>query len=165
MTENIVVMQGGVMPGKAGFDLEKLQRVAKQFGWTVGTAGDLNEVVAAQARRRTTAVLFHYDALGSGSWLEAVRLLKFALPDARLVACPEFRDSIDWPVLCDAGVFHSLWLPLKEEEVRRSFGFIWEAMTRETGSEAMDSEKSQMGKHDLLLHGLDTAVAACPFFG
>jgi hypothetical protein len=27
-------------------------------------------------------------------------------------------------------VFHSLWLPLKEDEVRRSLGFVWEAEKR-----------------------------------
>jgi hypothetical protein len=57
-------------------------------------------------------------------------LLKEGLPGIPLIACPEFRDRIDWPELSEAGAFHSLWLPMKEEEVRRSFGFVAEAARR-----------------------------------
>lgn len=125
MTDNIIVM-----PGLASFDLGAVHTAAGEFGWTVGIADDLCEVVAAQAHQRMSAVLFHRDAFGSNSWLDAVRLLKSALPDVRPVACHGFSESIDWPALCDAGAFHSLWLPLKENEVRRSFGFLWEAEKR-----------------------------------
>jgi hypothetical protein len=78
-----------------------LQIVAVEFGWVVTVAGDLRDAASAQA------VLFHRDALGPGcSWLEAVRLLRMALPEARLVACHGFSEAIDWPELCDAG--HSM---------------------------------------------------------
>jgi hypothetical protein len=125
MTDNIIVM-----PGQALFDLGAVHTVAGEFGWTVGIADDLREVAAAHAHQRTCAVLFHRDAFGSNSWLDAVRLLKSALPDARPFVCHGFSESTDWPALCDAGAFHSLWLPLKENEVRRSFGFLWEAEKR-----------------------------------
>ncbi|MGA2716053.1 MAG: hypothetical protein ABSG41_23385 [Bryobacteraceae bacterium] len=125
MTNNIVVM-----PGPACFDLVTLHSVAKEFGWAVDVADDLREVAAAQAHRRTIAVLFHRDALGSCSWIDAVRLLRSALPEARPVACHGFAEPIDWPGLCDAGAFHALWLPLKEDDVRQSFGFVWEAEQR-----------------------------------
>ena len=125
MTDNIVVM-----PGSACIDSVAVQTVARRFGWTVEMADDLSDVCAAQSCRRTTALLFHRDAFGCRSWLDAVRLLRFALPEVRLVACHGFSESIDWPELCDAGAFHSLWLPLKENEVRRSFGFVWEAEKR-----------------------------------
>jgi hypothetical protein len=122
MTDNIIVM-----PGQASFDFGAVQSVAGEFGWTVGIADDLREVAAAHAYLRTSAVLFHREAFGSNSWFDAVRLLKSVLPDVRPVVCHGFSESIDWPALCDAGAFHSLWLPLKENEVRRSFGFLWEA--------------------------------------
>ena len=125
MTDTIIVM-----PGQASFDFGAVQSVGGEFGWTVGIADDLREVAAAHAYRRTSAVLFHRDAFGSNSWLDAVRLLKSALPGVRPVVCHGFSESIDWPALCDAGAFHSLWLPLKENEVRRSFGFLWEAERR-----------------------------------
>jgi hypothetical protein len=125
MTGNIIVM-----PGSARLDLRTLQAVAGDFGWAVKVAGDMGEASEAQA------VLFHRDALGSGcSWVDAVRLLRRALPEARLVACHGFAEPIDWPELCDAGAFHALGLPLKENEVRRSLGFIAQALKRVESSE------------------------------
>jgi hypothetical protein len=46
------------------------------------------------------------------------------------VVCHGFSEPIDWPALRDAGAFDALWLPLKEDEVRRSLGFVWEAEKR-----------------------------------
>jgi hypothetical protein len=123
-------MTGGitVLPGSARIDLSALRRVAADFGWAVDVAHNLSEAAAAQALRPTVAVLFSSDALGPGnSWIETIRLLRAALPKVRLVACHSFTESIDWPELCDAGAFHALWLPLKEDEVRRTLGFIWAA--------------------------------------
>jgi hypothetical protein len=120
MTGNIIVM-----PGSARLDLHALQAVAGEFGWAVKLAGDMRDAAAAQA------VLFYRDALGPGcSWVDAVRRLRLALPEARLVACHGLAESIDWPELCDAGAFHALGLPLNENEVRRSLGFIAQALTR-----------------------------------
>src|ERR1700683_2989710 len=117
MTGNIL----GV-PGSAYLELQALQTVAREFGWAVTVAGDLRDAASAQA------VLFYRDALGPRcSWLEAVRLLRRALPDTRLIACHGFAEAIDWPELCDAGAFHALGLPLSASEVRRSLGFISEA--------------------------------------
>jgi hypothetical protein len=114
MAENIIVM-----PGSARLDLQALQAVAGEFGWAVRVTDDLHEAGSAQA------VLFHRDALGPGcSWLDAVRQLRLALPEVRLVACHGLWESIDWPVLCDAGAFHALGLPLRSNEVRQSLGFI-----------------------------------------
>jgi hypothetical protein len=125
MTHNIIVMAG-----QASFDLGAVHTIAGEFGWTVGIFDDLREAAAAHPYRGTSTVLFHRDAFGTHSWIDAVRLLKSALPGVRPVACHGFSESIDWPALCDAGAFHSLWLPLKENEVRRSFGFVWEAERR-----------------------------------
>ncbi len=114
MAENIVLM-----PGSARVDSEALQTVAGEFGWAVRVTHDLREASSAQT------VLFHRDALGPGcSWLDAVRQLRLALPEARLVACHGLWESIDWPELCDAGAFHAIGLPLRADEVRKSLGFI-----------------------------------------
>jgi hypothetical protein len=124
MTGNIIVM-----PGSARLDLQTLQAVAGDFGWTVKVVGHMPEAAEAQA------VLFHRDALGLGcSWVDAVHLLRLALPEARLVACHGLAESIDWPELCDAGAFHALGLPLSENEVRKSLGFIAQALNRLDGS-------------------------------
>jgi ActR/RegA family two-component response regulator len=114
-----------LMPGSAKLDLQALQTAAAEFGWAVKVAHNLRDAASAQA------VLFHRDALGPGcSWLEAVRLLRAALPEARLVACHGFAEAIDWPELCEAGAFHALGLPLRANEVRKSLGFISEAEKR-----------------------------------
>jgi len=121
MTENIIVM-----PGSSRVDLPALQAIAREFGWKVDVAHDLGEVAVAQANRKTVAVLVHRDSLGRGhSWPDTIRLLRRALPEGRVVACHGFAESIDWPQLCDAGAFHALWLPLRENEcvkVSVSFG-------------------------------------------
>jgi hypothetical protein len=117
-----------VMPGSAKLDLQALQAAAAEFGWSVTIANELPDAASTQA------VLFHRDALGAGcSWLEAVRRLKLALPEARLIACHGFSEAIDWPELCDAGAFHALGLPLRANEVRRSLGFLSEAQKRFSG--------------------------------
>jgi len=118
MTDNLIVL-----PGMARFDLQTLRPVAEEFGWDVKTVHDLNHA-AATANDRTAALLFHCSAIGTSTWLEAVRTAKANLPEMRLVVCHGFEELVDWPALCEAGAFHSLWLPLKENEVRKSFGFV-----------------------------------------
>lgn len=129
MTENVFVMSG-----PTPFPLNAVRNVGRSFGWVVDTAEDLNAVCAAQFSRKTAALLFHRDTFGDCSWPDAVRLLVRALPEVRLIVCHKFTDSINWPELCEAGAFHSLWLPFKEDEVRRSFGFVWEANRRRAES-------------------------------
>ena len=119
-----------VMPGLTRLEPQTLVPVADEFGWQGKTAPDLSSAVA-QANNRTAAVLFHRSAVGPNcSWLGAVRTVKALLPGVALVACHGFSESFDWPELCDAGAFHALWLPLKENEIRKSFGFILQNQTR-----------------------------------
>jgi hypothetical protein len=118
MTDNLIVL-----PGTARFDLQTLRPVAEEFGWDVKTVHDLSNV-AATANDGTSALLFHYSAIGTSTWVEAVRTVKAILPETSLVVCHGFSEPVDWPALCDAGAFHALWLPLKENEVRKSFGFV-----------------------------------------
>jgi hypothetical protein len=155
VTNNIIVMLG-----QASFDLGAVHTVAGEFGWTVGIADDLREAAAVQAYRGTSTVLFHRDAFGANSWIDAVRLLKSALPDVRPVACHRFSESIDWPALCDAGAFHSLWLPLEKNEVLRSFGFVWEAEKRIAGAARRVPMTVPVRKWPDLAHGVPTRVMA-----
>jgi len=136
VTKDIVVM-----PGSARVYLPPLEAVAGTFGWAVSVTRDLCEVAAAQAQRKSVAVLFCRDTLGQGySWLETIRLLGRALPEMPLIPCHGFSDPFYWPELCDAGAFHALWLPLRENEVRQSLGFVWEAEKRLAGSHVTPSE-------------------------
>jgi hypothetical protein len=61
-------------------------------------------------------------------------LLHADLPAARLIPCQGFSESSDWQDLSDAGAFHPLWLPLKENELRQCLGFIWQAEKRAAAS-------------------------------
>jgi hypothetical protein len=141
-----------VVPGLGRIDLSVLSAVAGDFGWSVDVAKDLYQVASIQESRKTVAVLFSRDALAPNcSWRETISLLRLALPNTRLVPCRGFSDSIGWQELCDAGAFHSLWLPLRENEVRRSLGFVWQAQSRETGlSEKVSSVGSGRNSSDFL---------------
>jgi hypothetical protein len=130
VTERIVII-----PGSKRINLRPLHTAARTFGWTVdthaATAADLGEIAAALRNRGTVALLLFRDALGpERSWAEVIRLLRPALPNVRLIACHEFSEPIDWPALSDAGAFHALCLPLKENELRQCLGFVWEAGKR-----------------------------------
>jgi hypothetical protein len=126
MTENIIVM-----PGQREADLPVLRSVAGEFGWTADPVRGLNEAVAAQAYVRTLAAILHRDGLGADySWPDAVRRVKRALPDVRVIVCHGLSEPIEWQALCEAGTFHAVSAPLKECEVRQSLGFVWEAEKR-----------------------------------
>jgi len=126
MADNILVL-----PGTAGIDLSVLESAARDFGCIVEVVRDTAEAAALRAARHTVGLLFHRDAVGSDcSWIEAIRRLKVALPEVRLVACHGFSEAVEWEELGEAGAFHSLVLPLKENEVRQSIGFLREAESR-----------------------------------
>ncbi len=140
MAENIIVM-----PGRACFDFRIVHGSAQGFGWTIEVADDLHAAAVIQASRKTIAVLFHREALGSCSWQDGIRALRRTLPDVRPIACHGFSESADRPGLCDAGAFHSLWLPMKEDEVRRALGFVWAAERRAAPTVPMVSPRQKTG--------------------
>jgi hypothetical protein len=126
MTGNLIVM-----PGKVEVDVRVLRSVAREFGWIADIAHDLPEAAEAQAYTKIVAAFLHRDGVGSQcSWPEAVRLFRFVLPNVRVIACHGLSEAIDWPALREAGTFHALHLPLKENEVRQSLGFVWQAEER-----------------------------------
>jgi hypothetical protein len=130
MKDNVILM-----PGSDLADPAMLRAVAGEFGWSIDVAHNLRQAAKAQINRNTVACLLHRDALSSGnSWLETIRLARLNMPEVRLIACKRFSETIGWPELSDAGAFDAIWLPLRESEVRRSFGFVWEAERRDDAS-------------------------------
>jgi hypothetical protein len=124
-----------VVPDLGQLDLTTLNGVAADFGWIVQVAHDLRQTTEFVAPFSIVALFATHDAVGAGfSWLEIVSLLRQTLPDVRLVVCHGFGDSFDWTELCNAGAFHALQLPLQEQELRQSLGFIWEAEKRLTAA-------------------------------
>jgi hypothetical protein len=136
MTEAIILMPGQGESDRpelhlAGLDLEMLHSVAAEFGWQIGIVGNLREAAARQACDKTVAAILHGGDLNKRcSWPDACRRLKPALPGVRVIACHGIAEPIDSPTLSAAGIFHTLAFPLKENEVRQSFGFVWEAEER-----------------------------------
>lgn len=126
-----MIRKVAVMPGRGSFNLKILHTVARDFGWPVEVVEDMGRLTVTHENPQTTAVLLHRTAFESRSWPEALLLVGTALPGIRLITCQEFSDLTDWPELSEAGAFHSLRLPMKEEEVRQSFGFVAEAESRE----------------------------------
>jgi DNA-binding NtrC family response regulator len=116
-----------VMPGFGELFETTLSLVAQEFGWSVETVSHPEQAAAVTSNRRIAAVFFHRQALGpdcSGS--DALRQLRATFPEAHLIPCHGFSDPIDWDQLSGAGAFHSLWLPVKENELRQCLGFIWQ---------------------------------------
>jgi len=125
MSDNIIVM-----PGAARVEIEDLRNVARKFGWPVKTAQFLRDAEGT-VDSDTAAIFFHRSAVQPDcSWLEALRQIKAIFPDVAPIACHAFSEPIDWPILCAAGAFHDVWLPLKASEVRKSLGFVSEARRR-----------------------------------
>jgi DNA-binding NtrC family response regulator len=117
-----------VMPGASWVEFPLLRAAAQCHGWAVEVANNLNELLELRKHGVVGAVLFEQDSLDPGSsWAEAIPQLKEVVPEAHLVACCHFSDSVDYPKLCRAGLFHALWLPLKASEVRQCLSFVWEA--------------------------------------
>ena len=119
-----------VLSASGRLDTTAIEKIAREFGWDVVAADNVREAAALHYSGGTVAVLFHRDAFGACSWSGALKQIRQALPNVLPVACHGFSDPIDWTGMSDAGLFHSLWLPLKESEVRRTFGFLWEARKR-----------------------------------
>ena len=126
--ESCVKFQIVIMPGAYRVDLSLVRSAAQDFGWAVHVARNLRELVEAGNRGTTGAVLFQADSVvPGGSWMETISTLRSVVPDIRLIGCTQFSEMVDLPKLCRSGLFHAVWLPLKENELRQCFGFVWEA--------------------------------------
>jgi hypothetical protein len=120
-----------VMPGPRGLDLSMFSSTANEFGWDTEITDDLTGPAERLGHRGIAAVYFCRDAVGlQYSWTDALRMLQSTMPDKPLVPCYGFSEPVDWDELCNAGAFHSLWLPLKRSELRQCLGFVWQALER-----------------------------------
>jgi hypothetical protein len=117
--------------GAQTIDAAVLSKVAREFGWEVGVARDPGMIAANLPGKVPLAVFYHPSAVGFDcNWVEATRRLARMLPGVRLIACHGFSEAMDWSSVHAAGAFHDLSLPLKENEVRQSLGFILDAQKR-----------------------------------
>ena len=97
-----------------------------EFGWSVKAVRTARELAQADSNENLVAVLFEPETL-SLTWDGALRVICEATSRALPILCHRFAETIDWPQLAEAGVFHSLLLPLSQREVRQSLGFVWGA--------------------------------------
>lgn len=119
------------MPGAQTLNLTAFGSIASEFGWSLETDDYPIRPAEMQDHRRIAAVCFCREAVGSQySWPDALRVLASALPSTPLVPCHAFSENPDWDELRDAGAFLSLWLPLRESELRQCLGFVWQAQQR-----------------------------------
>ncbi len=119
------------LPSPAEPDLTMLNEAAARVGWKLEFARDLQEFRANPRCRNADAVFLQREAAGPQySWAEAVRRVRAIAEQARVVVCHGFGETINWDELSEAGAFHALALPFRENEVRQSVGFLWEAENR-----------------------------------
>jgi len=102
------------------------EKLTPEFGWSVEVAEDANRLRRLGESGNVVAVFFEVDMLGR-SWEEALQSARDAAPQALLIPCHRFSDSVNWPELADAGAFHALPVPLKQDEIRQSLSFVWSA--------------------------------------
>jgi len=127
-----IVMIHGSVPVEA----DRLRKVAAEFGFTAESVAQIRDV--ASPPESVAAVLFHWDAFGPHStWLEAIRTIRGYFPDSCAVPAHGFSDPVDWELLAAEGAYHSLWLPLKEPELRQCLGFIWESESRSLSAQSV----------------------------
>lgn len=110
-------------------EMAAFERLTPEFGWSVEVAPDLSALKHWRNAGNVVAVFFECNSLGL-PWEKALQLVREAMPQALLIPCHRFSDSVNWPDLADAGAFHAVALPLKSNEVRQSLSFVWAARLR-----------------------------------
>ncbi len=143
MNQGTVVL-AGVLP----VEHVALDRLVAEFGWSLEEASSIARVTELNAANPVVTVLFSPHDLAL-PWDQALRAVLRAAPMALPILCHGFAEVVDWPQLADAGVFHSLLLPLDLREVRQSLGFVWEATRRAAGATRDLQELEQAVKEDV----------------
>jgi DNA-binding NtrC family response regulator len=118
-----------VLAGRLSVEHLALEALVAEFGWSLKEADGLRRLAELNESHTIAAVLFSPKSLEL-PWERAVRHILDAAPGALPVLCHGFAEKIDWPRAAHAGVFHSLLLPFKLQEVRQSLGFAWSAKRR-----------------------------------
>jgi len=121
----------GVLALPGSVDVPVLSLAAREFGWTARVSHSPDEIATVHAERNSVAAFLQRDIFGPDcSWVDAIRLFRFALPDVRLIVCHGVTQAIDWRELAEEGAFHGIGFPLRGGEFRQSLGFNWEAEER-----------------------------------
>jgi DNA-binding NtrC family response regulator len=153
MTPGTVVLLGN-LPA----EMPSLNRLVPEFGWSLDTASDFDQLRSLLTVRRPVAILLDANGLGlpCKMALDAVREIDSQTP---VIVCHRFSDPVDWHELARAGAFHALALPFNLGEVRQSLAFVWAARFRRARNPLV---MPRVAAHDALTsdEGPTTAVAA-----
>jgi len=101
-----------------------LTAIGHEFGWSVTPVADLSALREIGRSHTVTAVLLKPGALGV-PWRDALRIVRAAVPRARIILCHKADQARYRTEMIDAGAFGVLLSPLVRSEVRQSLGFIW----------------------------------------
>jgi hypothetical protein len=126
MPSGIVVLFGDLPVERKAFD-----PLVSQFGWSVKEIRTVCDLAQASLDYNLIAVLFDSQHL-SLPWDKVLRSILDTAPRTLPILCHRFAETIDWPKVAEAGVFHSLPWPLNQGEVRQSLGFVWGATRHST---------------------------------
>lgn len=130
-----------VLLGNFPFEAPAFRRAVEEAGWTLEVANDFDGLREMSTFRRPAAILL--DAPGQGlSWQEALQTARQVDPEALLIACHRFSESLNWPALAEAGAFHSLALPFDASEVRQSLAFVGAAWMRRASRAVTEPQRS-----------------------
>jgi DNA-binding NtrC family response regulator len=141
------------MPAPGEPDLATLTEAVAQCGWTLEVARNFQEFRTNPRARDVVAVFLQKQAVGPDcSWAEAVKQVRGVSDEIRVVVCHGFGESIDWQEISEAGAFHALALPLSDNEVRQSIGFLWEADQRAEAEKTEKAEKATVTERRALHH-------------
>lgn len=121
MSSGIVVLFGDFPVERKAFD-----SLVSEFGWSVKEIRTVRDLAQASLDYNLIAVLFDPQHL-SLPWDKILRCILNTAPGTLPILCHRFAETIDWPKVAEAGVFHSLHWPLNQGEVRQSLGFVWGA--------------------------------------
>src|SRR5579863_5545927 len=118
-----------VLVGNLPLETPALNRLVPEFGWSLDTAHDLDQLKKLVAVHRCVAILLDPNSLGlpCKMALDAVREID---SQALLIVCHRFSGDFNWPELANAGAFHALAVPFDLNEVRQSLAFAWAARFR-----------------------------------
>lgn len=119
MVNGTVVLVGNLPIEHLGFD-----QLVAEFGWSSKRVDTLADIGKLSLDYDLVSVLFEPKSLGL-SWEKALSSVMAAAPRALPIVCHGFGEVLDWSQVSEAGAFHSLLIPLRAAEVRRSLGFVW----------------------------------------
>ena len=122
---------------------DALRDLARVFGWFARSVPDVEELARFARRREVVAVLFSPHEVDD-SWEDALRCVRQAAPQARLIVCPRFSNPVPFEDLARHGAFYQLHIPLARHEIRQCLGFLNSCIQNgETPSKGVAKEEAR----------------------